>query len=115
MMSQDEFWEHEFGRSNSEHDFAGRKICKKEYGKKTSYGWTVDHIMPLSLNGSDTVENCQITHYKTNEEKADKTTFESNGRLFQVKKMKNVCADDTMAQYPYKKGGKKYGIVILEE
>jgi CRISPR/Cas system Type II protein with McrA/HNH and RuvC-like nuclease domain len=96
-------------------DFSGRRVNRNEQGKATKNGWTVDHILPLAANGPDKLENQQITHYKTNEEKADKTSFEANGRRYQVKRMKNLSENDTIANYPYEDNDKKYGIVFMED
>jgi hypothetical protein len=111
-MTSEQFWEEEFGDKNESHDFAGRAVRKSEYGVRTDYGWTVDHILPLALNGPDNWENYQITHFLTNEEKADKNTFEANGKYFQVKKIKNLFFFVYMANYPYKKCHKKYCVII---
>jgi hypothetical protein len=114
-MTDIEFWEKEFGHNrDAANDFSGRPVHKNEYNKRTNGGWTVDHILPLALNGPDKIDNWQITHYKTNEEKADKNTFEANSSFFQVKKVKNLFDDDKMANYPYKKRGKKYCIIVVE-
>jgi hypothetical protein len=113
-MTSNEFWNKEFGNKTTAIDFAGRQVDKNEYGKRTPHGWTVDHILPLALHGPDKIENWQITHYKTNEEKADKITFVANGKFFQVKKIKNLFQEDKIVNYPYKKNGKKYCIIIVE-
>jgi CRISPR/Cas system Type II protein with McrA/HNH and RuvC-like nuclease domain len=111
-MTSNQFWEMEFGTRDTANDFAGRVIHKSEYGRKNEFGWTVDHILPLSLNGPDRIDNWQIAHYKTNEEKSNKNTFEANGKYFQVKKIKNIFDDDKMANYPYKKRKKIYCIIM---
>jgi hypothetical protein len=112
-MTSGDFWEKEFGNRNEAFDFAERLIRKNEYGKRSEYGWTIDHILPEARNGPDKWENIQIVHFVTNEEKADKNTFETNGKYFQIKKRKNLFEDDKMANYPYKKGHKKYCVIIL--
>jgi len=112
-MTSEQFWEGEFGNRNEAHDFSGRLVRKNDYGVRTEYGWTRDHILPLSMKGPDKPENFQITHFRTNEEKADKNTFEANGKYFQVKKIKNLFEDDKMANYPYKKCRKKYCVIII--
>ena len=113
-MTSGEFWEKEFKDRLETNDFAGRIICKNEYGNRSNNGWTIDHILPLSMNGTDTWDNVQITHWKTNEEKSNKNTFEVNGKLFQVKRTKNLFDEDKMANYPYKRCKKKYCVIIVE-
>jgi len=113
-MTSEQFWKEEFGDKNESHDFAGRVVRKSEYGIRTECAWTVDHILPLGLHGSDEKDNWQITHFLTNEEKADKNTFQANGKYFQVKKIKNLFEDDKMANYPYKKCHKKYCVIIRQ-
>ncbi len=82
-----DMWEREFGNVEKAEDFAGRTIYKSAKGNENSaYGWDIDHIMPLALGGKDNDENKQIVHLMTNDEKADKTTFEINGSIYQVKK-----------------------------
>jgi CRISPR/Cas system Type II protein with McrA/HNH and RuvC-like nuclease domain len=112
-MTSDEFWVHEFGDVPKAKDFAGRSINRNEYGKETKGGWTVDHILPQASNGSNAINNWQITHWETNREKADKIAFTIGGVEYQVKKIKNLYEEDRVAYYPYEKNGKKYGIVIL--
>jgi 5-methylcytosine-specific restriction endonuclease McrA len=112
-MTANDFWEEEFGDRMEANDFAGRSVYKKEYGVRSDHGWTIDHILPLAMNGSDTWANSQITHWKTNEEKADKNTFVTNSRLFQVKKVENRFDEDKMANYPYIRCHKEYCIIII--
>ena len=113
-MTSNEFWEEELKERVDANDFAGRPICKNEYGTRSNQGWTLDHILPLAMNGSDSWDNIQITHWKTNEEKADKNTFEANGKLFQVKKIQNLFDEDKMANYPYKRRHKQYCVIIVD-
>jgi CRISPR/Cas system Type II protein with McrA/HNH and RuvC-like nuclease domain len=114
-MTPDEFWEHEFGRCQSANDFSGRLIRKNEYGVRSEHGWTLDHILPLALNGPDKEDNKQITHWRTNEEKADDNPFIINNKKYQIKKVRNLYKEDKIAPYPYKRNGKKYCIIIIEE
>jgi len=113
-MTSSEFWEEQFKDRLEAHDFAGRLIYKNEYGVRSEHGWTLDHILPLAMNGSDTWDNIQITHWETNEEKADKNTFEANGKMFQVKRTENLFDEDKMANYPYKRCHKLYCVIIYE-
>ncbi len=34
-------------------DCDGRKIKKSDHGQYTEYGWHIDHIVPLTLGGSE--------------------------------------------------------------
>ena len=68
-MTSNEFWEEEFKERVEANDFSGRLIYKNEYGIRSDHGWTLDHILPLAMNGPDTWDNIQITHWITNEEK----------------------------------------------
>ena len=113
-MTSGQFWEEEFSDRDESHDFAGRIIKKNDYGIRSEYGWTIDHILPLGMNGSDTWDNIQIAHWKTNEEKANKNTFEINNKLFQVKRIENLFDEDKMANYPYKRCKKQYCIIIID-
>ena len=117
-MTPDELWEHEFGNSTSKKDFAGRKIIKSAYKDGSQFEWDLDHILPLSLKKQgkpDNINNWQITHVKTNREKADKNPFTIDNKKYQIKMVKNLYEDDKVAPYPYEKNNKKYCIIILEE
>ena len=103
-------WEQEFGYASSGHDFTGREVRKSECGNSYSpYGWDIDHIMPVSLGGSDTRSTLQIVNIQTNREKANKTSFIANFRNYQVKRKGSVGYYDTVADYDY--SNKDYIIV----
>jgi 5-methylcytosine-specific restriction endonuclease McrA len=99
-MTSGEFWEEQFKDRTDANDFSGRLIRKNEYGVHSECGWTLDHILPLAMNGPDSWNNIQITHWKTNEEKTYKNPFEANGKLFQVKRVENLFDEDKLANYP---------------
>jgi len=66
-------WEEKFGDKTKAHDYKGREILKAAYGQDGSqYGWNIDHIKPKSKGGTDRVDNLQIVHISTNQEKADR-------------------------------------------
>jgi hypothetical protein len=133
-MNSDEFWENEFGMTIKEaKDFAGHLVRKHDFigkfpqgSKLPSTAWNCEDIEPLNPNGSDKhkqrlggIENWQIASVETNRIKANKTSFEINGKLYQVQK--NTPANTRgkrFAPYPNKIGpykGKKYCIIILED
>lgn len=67
-------------------DDLGAVIKKSEYGKKTEFGWTIDHIFPVSLGGDDNIRNLQLLHWSNKERKGDDfpdfkwdTTFNNDG------------------------------------
>lgn len=66
-------------------DYAGAWIRKSDYGNRNSeYGWEVDHLCPLSMNGTYDIGNLYPLHWKNNLAKADnfpdwKTTISSEG------------------------------------
>ena len=128
-----EFWEHEFGNIIEAKDFAGHKVRKNEYignfpkgSKLPSTAWNFDDIGPLNPNGTEkpkqslnNIANWQVANVETNGIKANKTSFEINGKRYQVIRNtpKNIQGK-VLAPYPNKHNpykGKKYCIVILEE
>ena len=52
-------------------DYAGAWIRRRDYGKQTTYGWEIDHVRPLSLNGSHNISNLLPLHWENNEGKSD--------------------------------------------
>lgn len=49
----------------------GNKISYGGYGKSTSMGWQVDHIKPVSRNGSNDIRNLQALQSHVNMSKGD--------------------------------------------
>ena len=66
------------------YDFAGRKMVLDGYG----INWNIDHILPVSKGGTDDKVNLQCTHKTTNANKGDYTTWNDNGKTWQVKRVK---------------------------
>ena len=83
-------WNERYGKqTQTKKDFAGRTMSKGLFGRTDSKsGWTLDHRQPKSLGGTNKKCNIEIVNHVTNTEKADKTTFEANGKMFQVQKDK---------------------------
>lgn len=46
-------------------------IQKRAYGTTGNYGWEVDHLRPVALNGSDELSNLQPLHWRNNRGKGD--------------------------------------------
>ncbi|MBF2755005.1 MAG: HNH endonuclease [Gammaproteobacteria bacterium AqS3] len=53
-------------------DRCGDWIKRAEYGNTNSkHGWEIDHIVPVSKNGSDDLSNLQPLQWDNNRRKAD--------------------------------------------
>lgn len=111
MIDHFDFWEKEFPKQTIAKDFCGKTIYKTEYRTGKDVSWGIDHILPLAKKGKDEENNMQIVNRRTNEEKADLTTFVIESIIYQVKKKTNLKANDKLATYNYK--NKKYCIVII--
>ena len=67
-----EIWNEWYGNIEEVKDYAGRLMKKSACGNPNSkYHPTIDHIRPLSDGGCDVLENIEICHRDTNEEKGD--------------------------------------------
>ena len=93
------FWEAIYGNKVLVADCFGNEIYKEDYGNTTllrtlpggksfSYGWTIDHILPISKGGDNSLNNLEIMHWINNEEKADNTSFIINDIEYEIYKCK---------------------------
>ena len=56
-------------------DMCGFVIKFSEFGKKTEYGWEIDHIIPVAIGATDLIINLQALHWKVNKHKGDDINF----------------------------------------
>ncbi|TAN58897.1 MAG: HNH endonuclease [Rhodospirillales bacterium] len=53
-------------------DICGSTICFYDYGNPSSpHGWMVDHLIPLSLGGTDDLSNLQPLHCENKRRKGE--------------------------------------------
>jgi 5-methylcytosine-specific restriction endonuclease McrA len=52
-------------------DTFGVTIQKDGYATQSKYGWEIDHILPVSLGGTDDLENLRPLHWANNMNKGD--------------------------------------------
>ena len=62
-------------------DYLGYKIRYASHGALTDLGWEIDHIIPLSRRGPDTLANKQPLQWAANRRKAARVLAEDN-RVF---------------------------------
>lgn len=81
-----QFWEAVYSNNDLVSDCFGNQIYKDNYGNTTLkrrnprgesfyYGWAIDHILPISKGGDNSLNNLEIMNWMNNAEKADKTSF----------------------------------------
>ncbi|WP_027121523.1 HNH endonuclease domain-containing protein [Mycoplasma leonicaptivi] len=68
-------WKERYGNKKVIRDYTRYEIHFDQYGTETEFGWDVDHIIPLSRNGSGRKTNLVICHHLTNNEKENKTSW----------------------------------------
>jgi len=53
-------------------DPCGGLMRWRDYGNcKSKWGWEVDHVMPVTMGGTDAIDNLQALHWKNNRAKGD--------------------------------------------
>ena len=52
-------------------DICGHTMKYSEHGKEGKYGWEIDHILPKSKGGSDSLSNLQPLYWENNRKKGD--------------------------------------------
>lgn len=52
-------------------DILGNTLSRSSYGNQTILGWEIDHIIPVSKNGTDDIENLQALNSAANAKKGD--------------------------------------------
>jgi hypothetical protein len=52
-------------------DACGAIIYRASHGKRTPMGWEIDHIRPVSKNGTDDLYNLQPLQWENNRHKGD--------------------------------------------
>lgn len=52
-------------------DSCGAWMQRSDYGERTSFGWSVDHIVPVSKGGTDDIENLVPLQWENNIAKSD--------------------------------------------
>lgn len=79
-------WEYWYGNRIIVRDISGRLISKTQFNTTHEHSWNIDHILPMSMGGTDILENIIPVHKKTNEEKAASfPTFWANNNNVQIK------------------------------
>ena len=80
-------WQQWYGNKVIVKDISGREISLYEFNIDTERSWNIDHIMPISLGGTDVLENLIPMHIQTNIEKSDSfPMFNANNKIITIKR-----------------------------
>ncbi len=83
-------WKHCFGNKLMGFDPFGRKVYKCNYNSSGPHGWTIDHIWPINgydlTPGSNFLNNKQVLHFDSNQEKADSLQGKIGNTTFAIVK-----------------------------
>lgn len=52
-------------------DACGVLIERSKYGETSTYGWEIDHMIPVALGGPDSLQNLQPLQWQNNRHKSD--------------------------------------------
>ena len=52
-------------------DVCGATIHRHDYGKVNTFGWEIDHVVPVARGGTDDLYNLQPLHWQNNRSKGD--------------------------------------------
>lgn len=113
----------EYFPSGEGYDFADRRMLVNHYGRSDlETGWNIDHKLALCRGGTNNKGNLQCTNIKTNLIKRCKTSWEDEGKIFQVRKNKNdknayeiIKVDERKSQMEYNLSEKEIATKLFLE